>query len=289
MPLGHESARDAAVPQTGKIVSTKRHQHWWRATICSLPCSVRTMEMQPVGHEQDAARPFPDRLEPSSLSARMEQRRAMAMLGEATDPSLNLVAIEWRIQPRPAKPLLTETVVALGIIDASAIPGTRRGRCRVHIEWPQPLDDPAWRDMNLGFADRRLMRAQRHWRISLIEMAPPSRKGRRRWPFIQTPACSRRASWPRSATKPCRERFRSGACETLGSSCRTLDRAARHSGRRRSWPTSSRGCFHATTIAGHTVDVCSSLCPERKRKWRRICAAPLLLLMLPVAVAVPTA
>src|SRR5262245_30594296 len=120
-------------------------------------------------------------------------------------------------------------------------------------------------------------------------MAPPSRKGRRRWPFIQTPACSRRASWPRSATKPCRERFRSGACETLRSICRTLDRAARHSGRRRSWPTSSRGCFHATTIAGHTVDVCSSLCPERKRKWRRICAAPLLLLMLPVAVAVPTA
>jgi hypothetical protein len=79
--------------------------------------------MQSIGHEQDAARPFPDRLEPSSLGARMEQRRAMAMLGKATDPSLNLVAIEWRIQPRPAKPLLTETVIALGIIDTGAVQG----------------------------------------------------------------------------------------------------------------------------------------------------------------------
>src|SRR5215472_15267610 len=120
------------------------------------------MEMQPVGHEQDAARPFPDRLEPSSLSARMEQRRAMAMLGKATDPSLNLVAIEWRIQPRPAKPLLTETVVALGIIDASAIPRARVGSGRIEIERPQPLDDPARRDVNLRLADAGLMRSQRH-------------------------------------------------------------------------------------------------------------------------------
>src|SRR5262249_5747607 len=162
MPLSHESASDAAVAQTGKVVGAKRHQHWWRATICWLPCSVRTMKMQPVGHEQDAARLFPDRLEPSSLGACMEQRRAMAMFGKATDPPLNLITIEWRIQPRPAKPSLSEAVISLGIIDASAIPGTRRGRCRVHIECPQPLDDPAWRDMNLGFADRRLMRAQRH-------------------------------------------------------------------------------------------------------------------------------
>src|SRR5262249_33325987 len=127
MPLGHESARDAAVPQTGKIVSTKRHQHWWRATICWLPCSVRTVKMQSIGHEQDAARPFPDRLEPSSLGARMEQRRAMAMLGKATDPSLNLVAIEWRIPPPPSKPLVTETVNAPGIICAGAVPGTPGG------------------------------------------------------------------------------------------------------------------------------------------------------------------
>src|SRR5215831_17194245 len=120
------------------------------------------MEMQPVGHEQDAARPFPDRLEPSSLSARMEQRRAMAMLGKATDPSLNLVAIEWRIQPRPAKPLLTETVVAFGIIDASAIPRARVGSGRIEIERAEHLDDPARRDVNLGLADAGLMRSQRH-------------------------------------------------------------------------------------------------------------------------------
>src|SRR5262249_13037465 len=162
MPLGHESARDAAVPQTGKIVSTKRHQHWWRATIFWLPCPLRTVKKQSIGQEQDAARPFPDRLEPSSLGARMEQRRAMAMLGKATDPSLNLVAIEWRIQPRPAKPLLTETVVAFGIIDASAIPRARVGSGRIEIERAEHLDDPARRDVNLGLADAGLMRSQRH-------------------------------------------------------------------------------------------------------------------------------
>jgi hypothetical protein len=75
------------------------------AGIRQLPRSVRSMEVEAIGHEQDRGRVLPNRFEPRCLRARMQKRDPVAVLGEASDPVTHFVSIEGGIQINEAKPI----------------------------------------------------------------------------------------------------------------------------------------------------------------------------------------
>ena len=83
-------------------------------------------------------------------------------LGELADPEGHDVTIEGWVKKRAAEPRLSQAVVALRVVDGSAIPRARVGSGRIEIERAEHLDDPARRDVNLRLADAGLMRSQRH-------------------------------------------------------------------------------------------------------------------------------
>ena len=63
-----------------------------------MPRSIRPVKVHAIGHEQDRGRALPNRLKPSRLGARMQQRDPVAVLGETGDPITDLVPIERRIE-----------------------------------------------------------------------------------------------------------------------------------------------------------------------------------------------
>ena len=77
-------------------------------------------------------------------------------------PEGNDVTIKGWVKKRAAEPRLSQAVVALRVVDGSAIPGARVGSGRIEIERAEHLDDPARRDVNLRPADAGLVRSQRH-------------------------------------------------------------------------------------------------------------------------------
>ena len=56
------------------------------------------MEVNTVGQKQDGGRTLPDRFEPPRLSARVQKRDSVAVLGETGDPVTHLVPIERGIE-----------------------------------------------------------------------------------------------------------------------------------------------------------------------------------------------
>src|SRR5262249_46333358 len=115
-----------------------------------------------IRHEQDCRRVLPDRLEPRRLGARMQQRDAVAVLGELADPGAHLVAIERWIDVDESEPITIETMA--GPIDSRAFPRARLCSTRVQVERAEPIDDPFRRNMILRAPNGLLVRSKSHWR-----------------------------------------------------------------------------------------------------------------------------
>ena len=148
---------DVALSQTEKVLFSEGDEHRRRATVRRLARTVRAVEMNAVGHEQDAASTRPYWFEPISLRARVQQSSATAVLGETLDPPCDLIPIKRRIEPNTTVPLARQAVIALSEVALGAIPWARVGSGRIEVEWSEPVDNPARRDVNLRLADTCLM------------------------------------------------------------------------------------------------------------------------------------
>jgi hypothetical protein len=156
-PFGGQKAADAARTQAGEIFFTEGNKHWRSAAVRWLTSSVRAMKVNAVGHEKDARRALPDRLEPIGFGARVKQRGTATVLGQALNPPCDLIPIKRRIEPNTTVPLARQAVIALSEVALGAIPWARVGSGRIEVEWSEPVDNPARRDVNLCLADTCLM------------------------------------------------------------------------------------------------------------------------------------
>jgi hypothetical protein len=160
MPTSDERPGNAASMQSQHRFITQRSEDRWCTRIRRLLGAVRPEELDPVGHEQDRRRVLPDGLEPGGLRARVKQRDAVAVFGELGNPVAHLVPIERRIEINESKPIALQTVG--GPIGSGTGPGSRIRCSWIEIEWPEPVDDPAWRDVDLRLTDGLLVRSEGH-------------------------------------------------------------------------------------------------------------------------------
>jgi hypothetical protein len=156
-PFGGQKAVDAARTQAGEIFFTEGNKHWRSATVRRLARTVRAVEMNAVRHEQYAASTRPYWFEPISLRARVQQSSATAVLGESLEPPCDLIPIKRRIGPNATVPLARQAVIALSEVALGAIPWARVGSGKLEVEWSEPVDNPARRDVNLRLTNTRLM------------------------------------------------------------------------------------------------------------------------------------
>jgi hypothetical protein len=140
--------------------SRRRRRAQGGAAIGRLSGSIRPAEFDAVGHEQDRRGRSPAGLEPTCFGAGVKQRRAGAVACKPLDPLSDHVPVEGRIEPHAAAPGLRETV-ACPVLNR-AVPWTWIRGTRIEVERPEPIEDPARRDVVLRPANSRLVAAERH-------------------------------------------------------------------------------------------------------------------------------
>jgi hypothetical protein len=155
-------------PKPHRIVIPKRHEDRRRAAVGPLTGAGRALraigfhEDQAFGYEQNGSRVLPADAEPFGFGAGMQERSAVAVLGYPANPASDLVAIERGIEPDTPRPWLAKPVIGFAQTDLATIPRTRVRSARVEIEWPQGVDDPLRRQVDLGGPDGLLVRAEGH-------------------------------------------------------------------------------------------------------------------------------